>query len=117
MKLLAFLVPILIACGRQEDGKPADKAQAKPQEPADAKWKADFKLTLVERDGKWIFIVDDFPVIRHMLNIESVYTYEGTHDIHGLIIGEAVTGIAAYNAPRPSEREAPAQAVTTETRR
>jgi len=62
-------------------------------------------------------IVDDFPVIRHMLNIESVYTYEGTHDIHGLIIGEAVTGIAAYNAPRPSEREAPAQAVTTETRR
>jgi glutaryl-CoA dehydrogenase len=62
-------------------------------------------------------IVDDFPVIRHMLNIESVYTYEGTHDIHGLIIGEAVTGIAAYNAPRPTEREASAQAVTTETRR
>src|SRR4029078_4890291 len=62
-------------------------------------------------------IVDDFPVIRHMLNIESVYTYEGTHDIHGLIIGDAVPGIAAYNAPRPSEREAPAQAVTTETRR
>ena len=44
-------------------------------------------------------IVDDYPVIRHMLNIESVYTYEGTHDIHGLIIGEAVTGIAAYNPP------------------
>jgi glutaryl-CoA dehydrogenase len=34
-----------------------------------------------------------------MLNIESVYTYEGTHDIHGLIIGEAVTGIPAYNPP------------------
>jgi glutaryl-CoA dehydrogenase len=47
-------------------------------------------------------IVDDYPVIRHMLNIESVYTYEGTHDIHGLIIGEAVTGIPAYNAPRAS---------------
>ena len=44
-------------------------------------------------------IVDDYPVIRHMLNIESVYTYEGTHDIHGLIIGEAITGIPAYNAP------------------
>jgi hypothetical protein len=43
-------------------------------------------------------------VIRHMLNIESVYTYEGTHDIHGLIIGEAITGIPAYNAP---ERPAP----------
>ncbi len=44
-------------------------------------------------------IVDDYPVIRHMMNIESVYTYEGTHDIHGLVIGEAVTGIAAYEPP------------------
>jgi glutaryl-CoA dehydrogenase len=53
-------------------------------------------------------IVDDYPVIRHMLNIESVYTYEGTHDIHGLVIGEAVTGIPAYNAPRASEKRQPA---------
>ena len=51
-------------------------------------------------------IVDDYPVIRHMLNIESVFTYEGTHDIHGLIIGEAVTGIAAYNPPRVAEKAA-----------
>jgi glutaryl-CoA dehydrogenase len=49
-------------------------------------------------------IVDDYPVIRHMLNIESVFTYEGTHDIHALIIGEAVTGIPAYNAPRRTEK-------------
>ncbi|MCZ7651551.1 MAG: acyl-CoA dehydrogenase family protein [Thermoanaerobaculia bacterium] len=49
-------------------------------------------------------IVDDYPVIRHMLNIESVFTYEGTHDIHGLIIGEAVTGIPAYNPPRVAEK-------------
>jgi glutaryl-CoA dehydrogenase len=47
-------------------------------------------------------IVDDYPVIRHMLNIESVYTYEGTHDIHGLILGQAITGIPAFNAPLPS---------------
>jgi glutaryl-CoA dehydrogenase len=45
-------------------------------------------------------IVDDYPVIRHMLNLESVYTYEGTHDIHGLILGEAITGIPAFNAPQ-----------------
>ncbi|MFN7943230.1 MAG: acyl-CoA dehydrogenase family protein [Thermoanaerobaculia bacterium] len=51
-------------------------------------------------------IVDDYPVIRHMLNIESVFTYEGTHDIHGLIIGEAVTGIPAYNPPMKSEKAA-----------
>ncbi len=47
-------------------------------------------------------IVDDYPVIRHMLNIESVYTYEGTHDIHGLVIGAEITGIPSFNAPRPS---------------
>ena len=50
-------------------------------------------------------IVDDYPVIRHMLNIESVYTYEGTHDIHGLVIGEAVTGIASYNPPMIVEKK------------
>ncbi|MEE8522471.1 MAG: acyl-CoA dehydrogenase family protein, partial [Thermoanaerobaculia bacterium] len=53
-------------------------------------------------------IVDDYPVIRHMLNIESVYTYEGTHDIHTLVIGERVTGIPAYNAPERSVKVAQA---------
>jgi glutaryl-CoA dehydrogenase len=58
-------------------------------------------------------IVDDYPVIRHMLNIESVYTYEGTHDIHGLIIGEALTGIPAFNAPQgASEKTEKPQAQT-----
>ncbi len=38
----------------------------------------------------------EYPVIRHMNNLESVYTYEGTHDIHTLVIGQAITGIAAY---------------------
>ena len=41
-------------------------------------------------------ILDEYPVIRHMLNIESVYTYEGTHDIHTLVLGENITGIPAY---------------------
>lgn len=41
-------------------------------------------------------IVDDYPVIRHMLNLESVRTYEGTHDIHTLIVGESITGLPAY---------------------
>lgn len=51
-------------------------------------------------------IVDDYPVIRHMLNIESVFTYEGTHDIHALIIGESITGIPAFNPPLV-EKKAP----------
>ena len=41
-------------------------------------------------------IVDDHPVIRHMLNLDSVRTYEGTHDIHTLIIGQQITGEPAY---------------------
>ena len=41
-------------------------------------------------------VCDDYPVIRHMMNIESVYTYEGTHDIHTLILGRELTGIDAF---------------------
>ncbi len=41
-------------------------------------------------------ILDEYPVMRHMANLESVYTYEGTHDIHTLIIGADITGIQAY---------------------
>lgn len=38
----------------------------------------------------------EFPVIRHMCNLESVKTYEGTHEIHTLILGEAITGMSAF---------------------
>ncbi len=41
-------------------------------------------------------ITDDYPIMRHMMNLESVSTYEGTHDIHTLILGHHLTGIAAY---------------------
>src|SRR5246500_2975403 len=41
-------------------------------------------------------IVDDYCIMRHMNNLESVFTYEGTHDIHRLIIGESITGISAF---------------------
>jgi glutaryl-CoA dehydrogenase len=41
-------------------------------------------------------ILDEYPIMRHMANLESVYTYEGTHDMHTLIIGQEVTGIPAY---------------------
>jgi len=41
-------------------------------------------------------IVDEHPVIRHMLNLETVKTYEGTHDIHTLIIGRDITGLDAF---------------------
>jgi len=41
-------------------------------------------------------ITEDYPIMRHMMNLESVKTYEGTHDIHALILGQHITGIAAY---------------------
>ncbi len=41
-------------------------------------------------------IADDYPIMRHMMNLESVKTYEGTHDVHALIIGQSITGIDAF---------------------
>ena len=41
-------------------------------------------------------ISDEYPVMRHMLNLETVNTYEGTHDVHALILGRAQTGLQAF---------------------
>jgi glutaryl-CoA dehydrogenase len=41
-------------------------------------------------------VADEYPIFRHMCNLESVFTYEGTHNIHTRVLGEKVTGIAAY---------------------
>ncbi|MGB6038135.1 MAG: acyl-CoA dehydrogenase family protein, partial [Cryomorphaceae bacterium] len=43
-------------------------------------------------------IADEYHVMRHVMNLESVNTYEGTHDIHALILGRAITGIPAFSA-------------------
>ncbi|MCB9625583.1 MAG: acyl-CoA dehydrogenase family protein, partial [Sandaracinus sp.] len=42
-------------------------------------------------------IMYDYPVGRHLMNLETVYTYEGTHDIHTLIVGQDITGIPAFD--------------------
>jgi alkylation response protein AidB-like acyl-CoA dehydrogenase len=42
-------------------------------------------------------ISDEFGVARHLVNLEVVNTYEGTHDVHALILGRAITGIAAFS--------------------
>ena len=41
-------------------------------------------------------ITGEYPIMRHMMNLESVVTYEGTHDIHLLITGQDITGISAF---------------------
>ena len=41
-------------------------------------------------------IMDDYPVMRHMCNLETVFTYEGTHDVHTLVVGQTLTGLNAF---------------------
>ena len=53
-------------------------------------------------------IVGEYRVVHHMMNLESVNTYEGTYDIHGLILGRALTGIQAFT---PLGNESPESAV------
>ena len=53
-------------------------------------------------------ILVEYHSMRHMANLESVYTYEGTHDIHTLIVGEDITGISAVSTPLQREDPAPA---------
>ncbi|MEO8702413.1 MAG: acyl-CoA dehydrogenase family protein [Kofleriaceae bacterium] len=56
----------------------------------------------IARDARDILgangVTDDYQCGRHMLNLESVYTYEGTHDIHTLVVGQDVTGLAAFDS-------------------
>jgi glutaryl-CoA dehydrogenase len=42
-------------------------------------------------------IMDEYKTMRHMANLETVYTYEGTNDIHLLVLGQEITGISAFN--------------------
>ena len=44
-------------------------------------------------------IVNEYPIMRHLMNLETVYTYEGTHDIHTLVLGRYLTGIPAFDPP------------------
>jgi len=41
-------------------------------------------------------ILAEYASMRHMANLESVYTYEGTHDVHTLVLGQAITGLNAF---------------------
>jgi glutaryl-CoA dehydrogenase len=47
-------------------------------------------------------IQEDFQIMRHMVNLETVNTYEGTHDIHALILGRAITGVQAFFCRDPA---------------
>ncbi len=70
---------------------PADLARQTEQRPQ-ALEIARTARTILGANG----ILDEYPVMRHAANLESVLTYEGTHEMHTLIVGEDLTGIPAF---------------------
>jgi glutaryl-CoA dehydrogenase len=81
-------------------GRLKDREQAKFQHVSMAKRNNVWMALECARMGRDILgangIADEYPIFRHMANLESVKTYEGTHDIHTLIIGSSITGIDAF---------------------
>jgi glutaryl-CoA dehydrogenase len=82
-------------------GRLADKGQLEPEAVSLLKRNNCGKALAIARVARDMHggngIADEYHVIRHMLNLEAVNTYEGTHDIHALILGRSQTGIQAFN--------------------
>jgi glutaryl-CoA dehydrogenase len=81
-------------------GRLMDEAQAAPEMISLIKRNNCGKALTIARDARDMHggngIQEDFRVMRHMINLETVNTYEGTHDVHALILGRAVTGLQAF---------------------
>jgi glutaryl-CoA dehydrogenase len=81
-------------------GRMKERGTVKPEQISLAK-RNNCEITLdIAREARDILgangVTAEYPVMRHMCNIESVKTYEGTHNIHTLVLGQAVTGLSAY---------------------
>jgi glutaryl-CoA dehydrogenase len=100
VKMLAEITKAQLLCvqlGRLKDAGQAHHAQismAKMNNVSEALKIARTARNILGANG----ITLDYHVIRHMLNLEAVYTYEGTHDIHTLIVGRDITGHNAFSA-------------------
>jgi glutaryl-CoA dehydrogenase len=81
-------------------GRLKDAGRMRPQQVSLAKRNNVNIATDIAREARRLLggngILVEYQAMRHMANLESVYTYEGTHDIHGLVLGQDITGIAAY---------------------
>jgi len=81
-------------------GRLKDEGRGRHQHTSMAKMNATQKALEIARTAREIHgangITLEYPVIRHMNNLESVHTYEGTYDIHLLILGQEITGLAAF---------------------
>ncbi|HWE48625.1 MAG TPA: acyl-CoA dehydrogenase family protein [Bryobacteraceae bacterium] len=86
---------LALQCGRLKDAgklEPAHISMLKRNNAAIALECARLSRDLLGANG----ITDEYPIMRHLCNLETVKTYEGTDHIHALVIGERVTGVAAY---------------------
>jgi len=81
-------------------GRLKDAGRARFQQISLAKRNNVFHALAIAREARSILgangILDEYPVMRHAANLESVITYEGTHEMHTLIVGEDITGVPAY---------------------
>jgi len=81
-------------------GRAKDKGEATPEMVSLGKMNNVDVALQIARTSRDIHgangILNEYPIMRHMANLESVYTYEGTHDIHNLILGRWITGIQAF---------------------
>jgi len=82
-------------------GRLKDQGKATPQQVSLAKRNNVNIATDVAREARRLLgangILAEYQAMRHLANLESVYTYEGTHDIHTLILGQEITGLNAFN--------------------
>jgi glutaryl-CoA dehydrogenase len=82
-------------------GRLKDAGTFTPQQVSLAKRNNVDMATDIAREARRLLgangILAEYASMRHMANLESVYTYEGTHDVHSLILGQAVTGLNAFN--------------------
>jgi glutaryl-CoA dehydrogenase len=81
-------------------GRLKDQGRMRPQQVSLAKRNNVSMAADIAREARRLLgangILVEYQSMRHMANLESVYTYEGTHDIHGLILGQDVTGFSAF---------------------
>ncbi len=81
-------------------GRLKEQGKVRPEQISIGKFSSVKQALDITRECRSILgangITLEYPVMRHMSNLESVYTYEGTHEMHTLVIGEALTGIQAY---------------------
>ena len=81
-------------------GRLKDQGKVTPQQVSLAKMNNVYNALQIARSARDILgasgITDEYQSGRHLCNLESVFTYEGTHNIHTLVLGEWITGIPAY---------------------